>query len=232
MLNTNFWKKYFRDYDFLNKLIPYEEMLDSVVEKLNIKGNENILDAGSGTGNLSIKIASKNANVTGFDYSEAGIAIHKSKQPGANVIKGDLNEPLPFSDNFFDKIASNNVIYTLTEQAQKRLFLEFYRILKPNGKIVLTSPKEGWSSFRIYLGGIKKQILRDGIFRGILNVLKLIFPAIKIIYYNYLIQKESQYYFLTNSYIEQALKESGFRNVTIEDVYEKQTYLITAYKNV
>lgn len=232
MLNTNFWKKYFRDYDFLNKLIPYEEMLDSVVEKLNIKDNENILDAGSGTGNLSIKIASKNADVTGIDYSETGIAIHKRKQPGAKIIKGDLNEPLPFPDNFFDKIASNNVIYTLTEQAQKKLFFEFFRVLKPNGKIVLTSPKEGWSSFRIYLGGIKKQILRDGIFRGILNVLKLIFPAIKIIYYNYLIQKESQYYFLTNSYIEQALKESGFRNVTIEDVYEKQTYLITAYKNV
>lgn len=55
MLDTNFWKKYFRDYDVLNVLIPYQELKNEIIKNLEIKNGDKVLDLGSGTGNIAIE---------------------------------------------------------------------------------------------------------------------------------------------------------------------------------
>lgn len=56
MLDSQFWAKYFKVYDTLNQLIPYQDLLDLFLKKLELlsSGDKNILDVGSGTGNLCI----------------------------------------------------------------------------------------------------------------------------------------------------------------------------------
>ena len=52
MLDTNFWKKYFEVYDFLNILEPYQKLLGAFVEMLGDVRGKKILDAGAGMFNL------------------------------------------------------------------------------------------------------------------------------------------------------------------------------------
>jgi len=56
MLDSKFWKRYFKVYDVLNLLIPYQELLNTICDELDIKPGEKILEAGCGTGNLALKI--------------------------------------------------------------------------------------------------------------------------------------------------------------------------------
>jgi len=44
MLDTNFWHKYFQVYDVLNLAIPYQELLNSICDELDIKKGERILE--------------------------------------------------------------------------------------------------------------------------------------------------------------------------------------------
>jgi len=62
MLDTKFWRKYFKSYDILNKAIPYQELLRDIVEAVSVKNGDRIFDAGSGTGNLSILLKAKGAS--------------------------------------------------------------------------------------------------------------------------------------------------------------------------
>ena len=63
------------------------------------------------------------------------VDINKKAEP--DVI-ADLNKPLPFSDNFANVVFLFNVIYIL--ENPERTLREINRILKPNGRLFLTSP--------------------------------------------------------------------------------------------
>ena len=44
MLDSKFWKRYFKVYDVLNLLIPYQELLETICDELDIKPGEKILE--------------------------------------------------------------------------------------------------------------------------------------------------------------------------------------------
>ena len=120
MLNQKFWAKYFKVYDILNIVIPYQELLYELERELDLNSNDVVLDVGSGTGNLMFKIKGKCKKIIGLDFSEEGIKIHKLKDPQAEVLFCDITQKIPFSDGYFSKIVSNNVIYTLNDIDQKK----------------------------------------------------------------------------------------------------------------
>src|SRR5258708_3252454 len=122
MDDSIFWKKYFEVYDNLNTLKPYRELLSAIVKELEITQGNIILDAGSCTGNLSIELVKQGAHVTAIDFSKEGIRRHKSKQPEVNIIYTDLTDPLPFKNSSFDKVVSNNTIYTISPNRRAEIF--------------------------------------------------------------------------------------------------------------
>ena len=79
MLDSNFWKKYFKTYDLLNRAIPYQEVLSDIYQEAKPKKGQVVLDAGSGTGNLSLIMSQSGARVIGLDFSQAGIELHQKK---------------------------------------------------------------------------------------------------------------------------------------------------------
>ncbi|MFA6339098.1 MAG: methyltransferase domain-containing protein [Candidatus Paceibacterota bacterium] len=236
MLSNNFWKKYFEVYDYLNELMPYQEVLSSIIEKLEVKSGDKIFDAGSGTGNLAHKLHQLGAEVVGLDNSEVGVQIHKKKIPEANVFIGDLTKPLPFKDLQFDKVCSNNTIYTLPKSARSFLFKELNRVLKPGGIIVVSNIKEGFNPTYIYISHINREIEINGIIKSIIKVVKMSIPTIKIFYYNYLIKKENNsgsYDFMKENEQKELLKESGFEKISDNQlVYSNQAVLNKAYKKL
>ena len=234
MLNTKFWKKYFKVYDTLNELIPYRELTGVIVDKLDIKKGDEVLDVGSGTGNITLKIKEKGAIVSGIDISKEGVEIHKKKDPGAKLIVGDITQPLPYSDNAFDKICSNNTLYTIPRENRKQIFMELYRVLKPGGKIVISNVTEGFSPRAIYFDHIKKERKRKGILFTLWRILFFIVPTIKIFYYNHLITKEGivgKYDFFKPEEQKEQLQASGFVDVSLDvRTYSDQAILNSAFK--
>jgi len=234
MLTTDFWHKYFKVYDVLNLAIPYQELLNSVCGELDIKSGERILEAGSGTGNLALKIKERGGLPVGIDMSQEGINIHKNKDPGVEVILGNLTDKLPFQDNSFDKICSNNTLYAIPRDKRDAVIKELYRILKPNGKIVISNITEGFSPFKIYKDHVLKEFKRNGLLYILRNIVKFIKPTIKMFYYNHLIKKEhgdGDFDFFEEGEQKKILEENRFKNISNEKrVYANQAVLTFAYK--
>lgn len=234
MLTTKFWKKYFKQYDILNQLIPYNSLLDSIVYNLQIKPGEKILDVGSGTGNLSIKLEREGAEVFGLDYSEEGIKIHKLKSSKAKILKHDITQKFPFEDETFDKICSNNVLYTISREKQILIFKEFHRLLKPGGIIVVSNLREGFRSLSIYREHIKEYKNIHGFISLVVHLISLIIPTIKIFYYNYLISRENKlgsYSFFKPDEQKKLLIDVGFSKVFDSEIhYARQAFLNKALK--
>ncbi len=94
------------------------------------------LDAGAGTGRLSVRLAEAGAQVTALDISPEMLAILKSKNPDIGIAEGDL-EDMPFADESFDRVFSSLALVHL-KKAEPFLD-ECYRVLKDNGKLVLVN---------------------------------------------------------------------------------------------
>jgi len=188
-LPPGFWLKYFKVYDILNLIPPYVNLLNRLIEILQPSQREKILDAGVGTGNLAVLLARRGADVYGLDFSPEALKIYKDKDPNAKTFLHDLRSPLPFEDNFFDKIVSNNVLYNIPREERLNVILELRRVLKPGGIIVLSNIHKDFSPFKIYVSSIKESVQTKGLITTIYLILKLIIPTIQMFYYNFQIQK-------------------------------------------
>ncbi|HUX85238.1 MAG TPA: class I SAM-dependent methyltransferase [Chitinophagaceae bacterium] len=105
---------------------------EGVVELLDPKEGEKILDLGCGTGDLTAKILQSGAVVTGMDQSAGMITRGKNQYPFLNLVVGDALE-LPYR-NEFDAVFSNATLHWIL-QLQKALD-GIFRALKPGGRLV------------------------------------------------------------------------------------------------
>lgn len=233
-LGEKFWEKYFKVYDVLNIVIPYQELMAELEKELDLNQDDIVLDVGSGTGNFMIRIKNKCKKIFGLDFSEAGIKIHKSKDSPTKVILCDITQKFPFSDNYFSKIVSNNTIYTLTEKQQNFTLSEMYRVLKLNGKIVVSNIKKDYSPFEIYLKHISKSIKEIGFSKTSFLIVKLLNPTLRMFYYNAKIKKNGLtncYHFLNDITQKELLKQAGFKNISeTKYVFTNQAIMNSGYK--
>lgn len=128
-------------YDWLiSSFMPEKKFKQAIINNIDIKNNNNILDFGVGTATLSIMAYTQfpNANYTGIDIDEKilSIATKKVNSQNANIKLVKYNgSNLPFENESFDNIISSLVIHHLTTQQKLQAFKEFYRTLKTNGKL-------------------------------------------------------------------------------------------------
>ena len=95
-----------------------------------------ILDAGTGTGFLSVSLAELGHDVVGVDMSEGMLAVcrKKAKERRLNLDLriGDA-ESLDFEDTSFDAVVSRWVLWTLPHP--EKAIREWRRVIKPGEKI-------------------------------------------------------------------------------------------------
>lgn len=92
----------------------------------------NLLDLGCGIGWL----AEHFPNYTGLDASPEAVAAATEK--GRNVVLGDLAQPLPYADGFFDSAVLKDVLEHVPDPVST--VREVYRVLKPGGSVFASSP--------------------------------------------------------------------------------------------
>ncbi|MBX7172400.1 MAG: methyltransferase domain-containing protein [Pyrinomonadaceae bacterium] len=105
---------------------------EGLLPLLNPQNDENILDLGCGTGDLTEKIAQSGAKVIGIDSSAKMIELAKAKFPNIdfrqlNAIDFELNQQ-------FDAIFSNAVLHWILEK--EKVIKQIYSHLINGGRLV------------------------------------------------------------------------------------------------
>jgi trans-aconitate methyltransferase len=104
----------------------------SVVELLDVKPGEFILDLGCGTGDLAKQIQQAGADVTGFDYSAEMIAQARFKYP---EISFEVADAANFQVEYqYDAVFSNATLHWVHNAAGA--IKSVYEALKPGGRFV------------------------------------------------------------------------------------------------
>ena len=146
-------------YDFLNHFLSLGIDLywrKQSVKALALRDGDILLDVATGTGDQgfsALKVA--DIHVVGLDFSFNMLALAKKKidQRGLSekfeVVQGDA-ENLPFQDNTFDALS---ISYGIRNVGTISAALsEFYRVLKPDGRLSILefSEPQGWFFGRLY----------------------------------------------------------------------------------
>ena len=115
--------------------IEWRRMLDW----LEPKEGERILDIACGAGELSLKIAERDCEVYGIDMSEDAInsARRLAEREGiACEFRVGSAEDLPYPDGYFDKIVCSSSLEHFNDDI--KALKEMHRVLKPVGCVVIT----------------------------------------------------------------------------------------------
>ncbi len=103
-----------------------------------VDGAERVVDAGCGSGRLTVALAARGAAVTGFDKSASALADARARAEAAGVrvtlVEADLNGALPFADGAFDAVTSRLALMVADDPAAT--LRELARTLAPGGRIV------------------------------------------------------------------------------------------------
>ncbi|MBN1329688.1 MAG: methyltransferase domain-containing protein [Candidatus Heimdallarchaeota archaeon] len=138
---------------------PEIKLLPDFMKRLPVGAK--VLDAGCGAGEPITRILSEKFKVTGVDISRKQIDIARDNLPYCEFVWQDMTT-LTYPDNYFDGIVSYYAIPHVPREEHMSLLENFYRMLKPNGIVLVcfgTSDEPGvvvddffgvkmyWSSF-------------------------------------------------------------------------------------
>lgn len=130
-------------YDLTIKLtMPERKFRAKLIDILNPKDNESILEFGFGTGQNIILAYQRNTKTkfTGVDIDPKVKQIADNKKDKLGITMNlDLydGKTFPYADNSFDKVFSSLVFHHLDKESKLSSLKEIYRVLKPNGQLIV-----------------------------------------------------------------------------------------------
>lgn len=114
-------------------------------EKVPASGNLKILDVGCGTGVNATYFRDMGHEVFGIDISD--VAISKFMQNGFDGCVCNVADGIPKDDGLFDIVYASDVIEHIDNV--DGFLSELYRVLKKNGKLVLSTPNSAFWPYRL-----------------------------------------------------------------------------------
>jgi SAM-dependent methyltransferase len=143
------WRQY-ASRTFDEAMILNLENIGIFLSEFSKRQSVSILDLGCWDGANLVGYAASGAQLTGVEMSHpaAILASHRS----VRVIQADLNDSLPFGDQSFDVVTSNQVIEHLCDTD---IFLrESHRVLRPGGLVIVSTENlSSWHNvFALMLG--------------------------------------------------------------------------------
>lgn len=115
----------------------HKNIIDTLHELFSKQSEIKILDAGCGTGLLMQKLQ-EIGSAFGFDISVH--ALEFCSQRSLKNISRATVQHLPFEAETFHAVISADVLYHRNVPEDRKAVLEFYRVLKPGGFLILNLP--------------------------------------------------------------------------------------------
>jgi SAM-dependent methyltransferase/alpha-beta hydrolase superfamily lysophospholipase/ribosome-associated toxin RatA of RatAB toxin-antitoxin module len=164
-----FWDRYLFQYQVIQKFPDFKHLLETLVELLALEGPGplQLLDAGCGVGHFGAWLLGQlngaagpsPIRYVGLDFVES--AVREAQRRHASLAKtgtagladaahllADLNYRLPFASGSFDRICCSLVLSYL--QSPSKSITELARVLKPGGRVVISSLKPYADLSQIY----------------------------------------------------------------------------------
>jgi ubiquinone/menaquinone biosynthesis C-methylase UbiE len=150
-----------------------------IVEMAKIKPGDKILDAGCGTGDLTLtaeNYVGTSGSAYGIDASPEGIDLARKKAKRCDsdaVFEVGFIEKIPYPDATFDVVISRLVIHHLPDDLKRRGIMEIFRVLKPGGLVFLADFKPPTKPVLAHLASalIGHRIMMQSNLEGILPML-------------------------------------------------------------
>jgi ubiquinone/menaquinone biosynthesis C-methylase UbiE len=111
----------------------YSGELFDILEKLGMRRDMTVLDAGCGTGIAMQPLLKRGMAVTGLDANSEMLAIARTNLPSATFVAGRAEE-LPFADGSFDAAISAQSFHWFD---MSRAYAELIRVVKPGGPVAV-----------------------------------------------------------------------------------------------
>lgn len=229
------WELHSLVYDFKVGGKVHKDLQDDIIKELDLRSGQRLLDAGIGTGPLELSLIRNgviNVYITGVDLSEQ--MLKKAQTKLVNKFKGfkamrlDLNNPLPFQDNYFDRIATSNTFYILYNKSGA--IKEFYRTLRLGGRLVLSTPHENFKGMELMKYHYRKANKLEHYLKALVETLGAFLLILPFEFLITIAEKRGEYEHLDRKTLERLFKESGFDSHKIKLSFADQNWLVTAIK--
>lgn len=146
--------RYAQEYDLMCGFNPEYQILIERIErdlkKLNLKKNSIIGDLGSGTGNLSLKIARFDSNkykVISVDNNEEFLKlqnqkIQNSKLKNVKILKGDVTHKNLFKPETLNVALIIHCLNLIPKNKREEVLKNVYSFIKPGGYFIIADIRE------------------------------------------------------------------------------------------
>jgi SAM-dependent methyltransferase len=215
----NFWQIYSKPYLRVKHFVPHQQLAKRVLELLEIENQKIYLDAGCGPGFL----VQNRKNIIGIDISEAMLEHARATNPDCFFASVDLNRTLPFPDQSFDGVYSNNVLAYLDQP--NLVFQEFGRVLKPEGRLIVSTLRRSFNPFSLLREHFKTG-QRISNLKSFLMMVYTILLNLRIMFKLWL----GQYHGFEIEDLKKTASATGFNVLLGELAYANQNVLIVATK--
>jgi len=134
-----------------------EKIVINIIDKLEMKKDNSVLDAGCGSGVFSsILYKLTDANLIGMDFSIKHLEIMREKYPYIETVNGDVTA-LPFKNETFDKVVCYSVLQFV--KPWRDAVAEIIRVTKRGGKVLLGDIPDRSKRWVLFLISIKKAFM-------------------------------------------------------------------------
>ncbi|WP_299087716.1 class I SAM-dependent methyltransferase [uncultured Metabacillus sp.] len=130
-------------YDQLMKDAPYDEWAAFINKAISVYNSDakRLIDVGCGTGEIAIRLAKQQLNVTGVDLSEDMLSVAQAKLAQNNVnvffLQQDMRELAGFEEKFdVVTICCDSLNYLETEDDIKATFRAVFQLLGSRGLLL------------------------------------------------------------------------------------------------
>ena len=135
-----FWSRHVEGYEGKQAFVCTPDIIDRVLTELRKEtGLGHVLELGCGTGLFTEALIDSSSRITATDFSDEMVDEACNKRGDLDIVdfvKAD-GTCLQFDDDSFDTVFMANFIHLVDDPVS--VVKESYRVLKPGGKIIITS---------------------------------------------------------------------------------------------
>ena len=227
MNQQDIWDEFAQYYDKgVTTVSFYQELLQKTIA--SFKDCNIVLDAGCGTGTLTIELAKQGKQVYAVDNSEPMLSEIRGKissllHNSIFLSKQDMSN-LNFESDLFDGVACINLLPCITNPIQ--VLNEIYRVLKKDGIITISGPRPK-PDMDLLFNQAKKDWITQGVYEKYKKYIEFTFEINKK-----LAASGIQNFYTSGQLKDILLNEIGFRKITHLDdnTYLGQAYFVIAKK--